>query len=170
MKRHLIFRRPVVGLFLVLVAGSFFASNVLAQMSPVMTEIGLDIASCQASFLTTSCRGGKNPNGDICVAKGPNTQPMMIFKFKSPFPTDAKITRIDVLLNLDGSCPADVNDDFPAITSPDCYYEPSPANNTLQLKNDNKHQRVWYYYLTLELPGCTGPVVIHPLIENGGNN
>lgn len=182
MKRQESFGRPVIGMFLVLLAGLFTGSCAMAQMASVRTEIKLDVNACTASFNSTTCRGGAIPNGDICVAKGPNTAPPMIFQFQPPFPATAKIKEMDIGLNQDGSCPTDVADDFPAFSAPGCAYvpasqpnsccsySPNPAGNTLQILNKNKHERVWFYYLTLELPGCSGDIVIHPLIENGGNN
>lgn len=92
----------------------------------------------------------------------------MVFKFKSPFPADAKIKKMDVSLNSDGTCPANVTEDFPDLTA--CSYSPNPATNNLQVLNKNKHERVWFYSLTLELPNCTGDITIHPLIQNGGGN
>lgn len=170
MERQTFFRPHVIGIFLGPLLGLLCASCAMAQAANVITEIKLNVNACSASFVSTTCRGGKVPNGDLCIGKGPGTQPIMIFKFEPPFPAAAKIKQMDISLNSDGSCPADVADDFPAFSSPSCSYAPNPAGNTLQIQNNNKNERVWFYTLTLEIPGCMGDIVIHPVIENGGNN
>lgn len=140
----------------------------LPASSEVVTRIDLKIDECSAKFATTNCRGGAFPNGDICVAQGPNNKPFLQFNLSGAGANDSEFVQMDVRLNSDGSCPSDVTDDFPGF--PGCTHIPDTPGNSLRVQNNNEHARTWFYKITLQLEGCPDPVEIHPLIENGGSS
>jgi hypothetical protein len=161
MKKRIIFRRPDIGMFLVLVAGLFFGSCAMAQIN---TEILLDNTACTAKFATTNCRGGMYPNGDICVP--PSQAPVLQFMIQPPIPPGARIKRMDIGRNSDGLCPGNTGIDFPQFTN--CSYAPANPAPALIIHNKNQIERLWFYSLTVVSTNCTADITIHPLISNGG--
>lgn len=166
MERQAIFRRPPAGMFLVLVAGLFFSSCVFSK-PVIVTTITVD--GCKASYENNNCGGAGNA-GDICVAKGPNTKVDLRFVF-TVGGQDAEFTKVEVSRVPPGKpCPDWASEDFPQFTN--CIYSPAGVGNVLLIEDDNHHEAEWDYSITVDLhdDDCPDPVVIDPLIRNGGNN
>lgn len=170
MKRQAIFRRPVVGMFLALLAGMFFVSGALAK--PVIhTNVTVDVTNCKASYGNNNC-GGLGNAGDICVAKGPNTKVELRFNLTGGG-ANAAFTKMEIKRVPPGNpCPDWVTDDFPQFDPANCTYSPGGPGKVLQITDDNHHEAEWEYSIFVDLDdtNCPDPVEIDPIIKNGGNN
>lgn len=183
-------RRPLFGVFLV-VAAVFLASACTtsdtraepeAMAAPpaapapasrpiVLTQIKTEQGSCTPKFANNNCGAIGNP-GDICISGGSDANPTrasLIFVVAGPGAESAKIEKMTISLAANGSCPGDVQNDFPQFNS-SCEFAPTSPGNSMQVMDDNEIARIWNYSITL-IPraGCES-VTIHPVIDNGGGN
>lgn len=137
-------------------------------LTQIKTEPGSSI--CTAEFENNNCGALGNP-GDICLQAGgggTNTKGNLKFVVAGPGANNAEIQKMKIGIGVDWDCPDDTDKDFPQFTN--CEYEPTGPGNVMHVEDHNHLTRTWSYSLTVKAKAGCDPIVIHPIIDNGGGN